>query len=95
MRVALLRIFSAGAAGHSLAASRRAGADPAGADPAGAPCATIYANHSRRPNTVLQHWPRRRGVLHSRDSMWLVAKESIEAGRELRFDYEAGGTNYW
>lgn len=30
-----------------------------------------------------------------RDRMWLVAKEPIPRGAEIRFDYEAGGEAYW
>lgn len=51
----------------------------------------IYANHSRNPNLVLQHWPAPRGA----SRLWLVAKEDIPTGRELRFDYEDGGSIYW
>jgi len=51
----------------------------------------IYANHSRHPNCVLQHWPCKTGP----DQMWIVAKEDIAAGRELRYDYEQGGSIYW
>ena len=29
------------------------------------------------------------------DTLWLVAKEPIAAGSELRFDYEEGCSNYW
>ena len=55
----------------------------------------IYANHSRNPNLVLQHWPAPRGVARSGARLWLVAREDIAAGRELRFDYEEGGSLYW
>mmetsp|Transcript_39081 Transcript_39081/g.97462 ORF Transcript_39081/g.97462 Transcript_39081/m.97462 type:complete len:493 (-) Transcript_39081:356-1834(-) len=51
----------------------------------------IFANHSRHPNCVLQHWPCKTGP----DQMWIVAKEDIAAGRELRYDYEQGGSIYW
>ena len=53
----------------------------------------IYANHSRRPNCRLEHWPRHSA--DTRDTLWLVASENIEAGIELRFDYEEGGSSYW
>jgi hypothetical protein len=60
----------------------------------------IYTNHSRVPNCVLQHWPGGGGAKGvgggaAQDTMWIVATESIAAGAELRFDYEAGGSNYW
>ena len=53
----------------------------------------IYTNHSRAPNCRLQHVASPHGPRG--DTMWLVASEFIDAGAELRFDYEAGGSNYW
>ena len=62
----------------------------------GARSPAIYANHSRLPNCQLQHWPRRTAAsAPPHDTLWLVAKESVGAGCELRFDYEEGGSNYW
>jgi len=56
--------------------------------------AAMRANHSRRPNAALEHWPTRGDEL---DRLVLVARESIPAGAEVRFDYERGGRSgsYW
>ena len=40
----------------------------------------------------MQHWPSKNGTS---DQLWLVAKEAIPAGMELRYDYEDGGSRYW
>jgi len=61
----------------------------------GARSLAIYANHSRTPNCSLQHWPAAKSGGKGLDSLWIVAKEPIDAGCELRFDYEEGGSNYW
>ena len=71
--------------------------------PYGGPRAVaIYANHSTKPNAYLQHWPvpalasgAASGEAEVRDRMWLVAKEGIPSGAEIRFNYEAGGERYW
>jgi len=57
----------------------------------------IFANHSSRPNAHLETWPvLRPGMYEVRQHVMLVASERIEAGQELRIDYEDGGdTNYW
>lgn len=56
----------------------------------------IYANHSSWPNACIQTWP----VLQPRQyeirqHVVLVATEAIDAGQEIRIDYEAGGSKYW
>ena len=56
----------------------------------------IYANHSRRPNARLELWPvLRPAACELRQHMVLVASEKIEAGAEIRIDYESGGVPYW
>ena len=58
--------------------------------------AAIYANHSTRPNARLECWPvLRPGTFEVRQNMVLVASTPIEAGHEIRIDYEAGSDNYW
>ena len=54
----------------------------------------MRANHSRRPNVALEHWPARDD---GADHLVLVARERIPAGAEVRFDYEKGGRpgTYW
>jgi hypothetical protein len=57
----------------------------------------IYANHSRRPNARIESWPvPRPGPLEVRQHMMLVATERIDAGQEIRINYEEGGAaTYW
>ena len=56
----------------------------------------IYANHSSQPNARLETWPVLRPGPHDiRQRVVLVASESIEAGREVRIDYDDGGESYW
>jgi len=56
----------------------------------------VYANHSTRPNARFE---RREGgglgPLDLRQRMYIVATEPIEAGREIRVDYESGSASYW
>lgn len=59
--------------------------------------AAIFANHSASPNAALEYWP----DLHATQTelsgnMWLVATEPIDAGAEIRINYEAGEAGkYW
>ena len=60
----------------------------------------IFANHSANPNAVFEHWPLQLQstscATQLRDRMWLVATEPIQAGAEIRVDYESGGlSKYW
>ena len=64
----------------------------------------IFANHSSCPNAALQCWPSldaareaaEHGCTHElQNTLWLVAKEPIPAGCEIRINYEDGGTKYW
>lgn len=60
--------------------------------------AAIYANHSAAPNARLECWPALRPQrMELRQRMVLVASERIDAGSEIRINYEAshdvGG--YW
>lgn len=60
----------------------------------------VFANHSARPNACLQHWPALRATsspFEVAGCMWLVAKEHIPAGCEIRIDYESGSKpgKYW
>ena len=60
-------------------------------------CPAIYANHSSSyPNAALEYWPEEGGQ-GSLDRLVLVATRPIPAGREVRFDYEAGAKRgtYW
>jgi hypothetical protein len=59
--------------------------------------AALYANHSSSPNARLESWPvLRAGALEVQQRMMLVAMEPIEAGREIRIDYELGPeATYW
>ena len=60
--------------------------------------AAVHANHSARPNAHLESWPvLRPGPLEVCQHVMLVATEAIEAGAEIRIDYENGGENgdYW
>jgi hypothetical protein len=61
------------------------------------PVPAIYANHSARPNAVFQCMPvPRPGKDEVRKRMYLVAKEPIEAGAEIRVDYEPEKPgSYW
>lgn len=77
---------------HSAAAA----AAHAPSDTARSPA--IYANHSRAPNCTVQHWPGvkpGKGERRRPSTMWLVATEDVEAGAEIRFDYEHGGASCW
>jgi len=61
-------------------------------------CSASYANHSERPNARLELWPVLRPALcEVRQHMVLVAAEPIEAGCEIRIDYDAGRkrAQYW
>ena len=82
--------------------------DAAGGPAGFVPSPAVFANHSKRPNAKLQYWPASSAALeagsaseqepHSRPSrLILVALEAVEAGCELRFDYECGGRRgqYW
>jgi hypothetical protein len=52
----------------------------------------VFANHSRRPNARLEEWPCTSGdQFDVEHRIWLVASEPIEAGHEIRIDYENGG----
>ena len=56
----------------------------------------VYANHSSQPNARLECWPAL--PLQGIHRMLLVALEPIEAGQEVRIDYEdgvAGEAAYW
>ena len=57
----------------------------------------IYANHSREPNARIESWPALRpGPLEVRQHMMLVATEPIDAGQEIRINYEGGDdASYW
>ena len=57
----------------------------------------IFANHSAAaPNARLETWPvLQPGKYALREHIMLVATAHIEAGAEVRFDYEAGGSTYW
>jgi len=58
--------------------------------------AAIYANHSTRPNARVETWPVLRPGPHEvREHVVLVASEPIEAGREIRINYECGDLTYW
>ena len=61
------------------------------------PCSpAIYANHSKTPNARVETWPiLKPGPFEVREHMVLVASEPIEAGREIRIDYEDGDCSYW
>ena len=67
----------------------------------GARSPAVYANHSRRPNARIESWPvLRPGPCEVRQHMMLVASEHIDAGQEIRVDYEGGGVatvggSYW
>lgn len=51
----------------------------------------IFANHSSTPNARMEYWPAPASNEHELSgSMWLVAKEPIAIGQEIRFDYEGG-----
>jgi len=55
----------------------------------------VFANHSARPNAALEYVPAMGGAL---DAMVLVATEAIEAGSEVRFNYDRNrkeGKRYW
>lgn len=53
----------------------------------------IFANHSSSPNARMEYWPDLASNEYELSgAMWLVAKESIAPGQEIRFDYEAGAT---
>ena len=55
-----------------------------------------FANHSRKPNARLEVWPVPEPLpCELRVHMMLVAMEAIEAGCEIRIDYEHGGSSYW
>ena len=58
------------------------------------PSPAIFANHSSSPNAAVQHWP---SVNGAPERLVLVATEAVDAGQELRFDYENGGSRgqYW
>ena len=47
------------------------------------PSPAIFANHSPRPNAVLEHWPATEGAGPS-DRLVIVAHEVIRAGMEVR-----------
>ena len=51
----------------------------------------IFANHASEGNARLERWPVRSSVTDLRQSMCLVASEPIEAGAEIRWDYESVG----
>ena len=60
----------------------------------------VFANHSAKPNARFEHWPLQLQstscATQLRDRMWLVATEPIQAGAEIRVDYESGGlSKYW
>ena len=57
----------------------------------------IYANHSRLPNARIESWPvPRPGPFEVRQHMVLVASEHIDAGQEIRINYEGGEeASYW
>ena len=57
----------------------------------------IYANHSSQPNARIESWPvPRAGPFELQQHLMIVATESIDAGQEVRIDYEGGGNDsYW
>lgn len=62
--------------------------------------ACIFANHSSQPNAALEYWPDLLAQGHWTDfelsgSMWIVATEPIDAGMEIRINYEGGAQHYW
>ena len=54
----------------------------------------IFANHSSEGNARLERWPVRSSVTDLRQSMCLVASEPIEAGAEIRWNYESVGLHW-
>ena len=52
-------------------------------------CIASFANHSDKPNAMLQTWP-----VGRRHPVMLVTLDDIEVGRELLIDYNAGGETF-